>query len=72
MTWVPGPPQVVVVRHLLAEAIREALTVKEPIGDAAITYNVVEALNRLATSIDRLTQVVADANRLNGHDDDDP
>jgi hypothetical protein len=42
MSWVPGPPQVV-VRHLLAEAIREALTVKEPIGDAAITYNVVEA-----------------------------
>jgi hypothetical protein len=69
MTWVPGPPQMV-VRHLVAEAIREALTVREPIGDAAITYNVVEALNRLATSIDRLTQVVAEANRMNGHDDD--
>jgi hypothetical protein len=60
----------VVVRHLLAEAIREALTTKEPIGDAAISYNVVEALNRLATSIDQLTQVVRDANRLNGQDDD--
>jgi hypothetical protein len=69
VSWHPGPPQVV-FRHLLAEAIREALTTREPIGDTAISYNVVEAITRLAESVDRLAAAL-DRFRV-GEDSDDP
>lgn len=53
MSGIPGPGQIL-VRHLLAEAIKASLIAKEPIGDAAVTYNVVEVLARLCDSIDGL------------------
>jgi hypothetical protein len=67
MSWPPRQAQVI-VRHLLAEAIRASLTTEEPVGDAVLTTNVVEAINRLAEAVDRLA-VSLDNFRI-GQDDD--